>query len=319
MSAFGAQSTADEVLEGKDLSGKTVLITGGSSGLGQETARAMSAKGAHVIIAARNPAQMEEAVAAIKTEVPEADLETLTCDLASLESIKAASAQAKERFGKIDILINNAGVMACPKMQTADGFEMQFGTNHLGHFALTKHLMPLVEAGTDKRIVNLSSRGHHLAPVDLDDPNFERTEYHSWTSYGRSKTANILFTKGLEDRFAEKGIHSYALHPGGIQTNLGRHLTEEDIAFLRERMESQAKENGTAAMFKSIPEGAATQVWAATAGELAGKGGVYCEDCHVAEVDDVSSNGGVRSYALDKANADRLWALSEQMTGEVFV
>ncbi|UAB78135.1 SDR family NAD(P)-dependent oxidoreductase [Erythrobacter sp. SCSIO 43205] len=318
MSEFGATTTTDEVLEDKDLSGKTVFITGGSSGLGQETARAMAAKGAHVIIAARNPKQMEEAVAAIKSDVPDAELDTLTCDLASLESIKEAGKQANDRFEKIDILINNAGVMACPKMETADGFEMQFGTNHLGHFALTKHLMPLVEAGGDKRIVNLSSRGHHFAPTDLDDPNFEKSEYTPWISYGRSKTANVLFTRGLEDRFADKGIHAYAVHPGGIQTNLGRHLTQEDMAFLRKRMEEQAKKAGKTSSFKSILEGAATQVWAATAAELEGKGGVYCEDCNVAEVDDTSTTGGVRSYALDKGEADRLWALSQEMTGETF-
>ena len=314
MSGFGATSTADEVLEGKDLSGKTVLVTGGSSGLGQETARAMAAKGAYVIIAARNPAQMEAAVAAIKADVPEAQLETLACDLASLESIKVAGAEANERFLKIDILINNAGVMACPETQTADGFEMQFGTNHLGHFALTKHLMPLVEKGADKRIVNLSSRGHHICPADLEDPNFEHSEYDPWQSYGRSKTANILFTRGLEDRFADRGIHAYALHPGGINTNLGRHMSQEDMDALIERIKS----SGGDATFKTIPQGAATQVWAATASELEGRGGVYCEDCHVAEVDDESATGGVRSYALDKDNADKLWAMSEKMTGEAF-
>lgn len=319
MSKYGETTTADEVLEGKDLSGKTVLITGGSSGLGQETARAMAAKGAHIVITARNPEQMDEAVARIRADVPDAKLDTLVCDLASLGSIKAASAEANERFDKIDILVNNAGIMACPKMQTADGFEMQFGTNHLGHFALTKHLMPLVRAGTDKRIVNLSSRGHHIKPTNLDDPNFKTTEYTPWESYGRSKTANILFTKGLEDRFADEGIHSYAVHPGGIQTNLGRHLTEEDTKFLMDRMKRQAEEQGKPVMFKTIPEGAATQVWAATASELDARGGIYCEDCHVAEIDDVSSNRGVRSYALDQTTADQLWALSEQMTGEAFV
>jgi len=318
MSVFGEQTTTNEVLEGKDLSGKTVLVTGGSSGLGEETARSMAAKGAHVVITARNLAQMEEAVANIQVDVPEAKLDTLTCDLASLESIKAAGAEANERFEKIDILINNAGVMACPKTHTSDGFEMQFGTNHLGHFALTKHLMPLIRKGHDMRVVNLSSRGHHITAADLEDPNFETSEYAPWVSYGRSKTANILFTKGLEDRFANEGIHSYAIHPGGIQTNLGRHLTEEDTKFLMDRMKQQAEEQGKPVMFKTIPQGAATQVWAATASELEGRGGVYCEDCHVAEVDDVATNGGVRSYALDRANADQLWALSEQMTGEVF-
>ncbi|AWW75815.1 short-chain dehydrogenase [Erythrobacter sp. KY5] len=318
MSEFGHDTTADQVLEGKDLSGKTVFITGGNSGLGLETGRAMAAKGAHVILAGRDQAKLDEAVSAIKGDVPDAQLETITCDLASLDSVHAAGAEANERFDKIDLLINNAGVMACPKMHTADGFEMQLGTNHLGHFALTKHLMPLVEAGTGTkgsgRIVNLSSRGHHIAPVDLDDPNFEKTEYQPFLSYGRSKTANILFTVGLEKRFADKGIHSFAVHPGGIQTNLGRHMSEEETEALVERI----KTNDPNYEWKTIPQGAATQTWAATAEELEGKGGLYCEDCHVAEVDDTSSNGGVRTYALDTAVAEKLWAMSEEMTGVTF-
>lgn len=314
MSEFGFSTTTDEVLEGHDLTGKTVFVTGGSSGLGQETARAMAASGAHVILCARDQGKLDEAVAAITGEVPGARLDTLVCDLASLESIRAAGAEANERFGKIDLLINNAGVMACPRMSTADGFEMQFGTNHLGHFALTKQLMPLVEAGEDKRIVNLSSRGHHFAPVDLDDPNFESRDYNEWVSYGQSKTANILFTVGLEKRFGGKGIHAYAVHPGGIQTNLGRHLSEEQSSSLIDRI----KKSDPSYEWKTIPQGAATQVWAATAPELDGKGGVYCEDCHVAEVDNESSKGGVRSYALDEGAADRLWSMSEEMTGKSF-
>ena len=314
MSEFGYETTTDEVLEGKDLTGKTVFITGGSSGLGQETARAMAAKGAHVVLAARDQTKLDEAAEAIQADVPQANLETIVCDLASLDSVRTAGAEANERLDKIDLLINNAGVMACPKMQTADGFEMQFGTNHLGHFALTKHLMPLVEAGADKRIVNLSSRGHHISPTDLADPNFESTDYEPWQSYGRSKTANILFSVGLEQRFAEKGVHAYAVHPGGIQTNLGRHLTQADMDALMERI----KASGGEVSFKTIPQGAATQVWAATADELEGQGGVYCEDCHVAELDDESAKGGVRSYALDPDAANQLWAMSEDMTGEVF-
>ncbi len=314
MSVFGATSTTDEVLEGKDLSGKTVFITGGNSGLGQETGRAMAAKGAHVILAGRDQAKLDEAVATIKSEVSDASLETITCDLASLDSVRACGTEANDRFDKIDLLINNAGVMACPKEATADGFERQFGTNHLGHFVLTKQLMPLVQAGSDKRIVNLSSRGHHMGPVNFDDPNFENRDYNEWASYGQSKTANLLFSVGLEDRFADQGIHAYAVHPGGIQTNLGRHLSEEASAALIARV----TENDPDFSWKTIPQGAATQVWAATAEELEGKGGVYCEDCHVAEIDDHSANGGVRSYAIDKGNADRLWAISEQMTGESF-
>lgn len=318
MSTFGEQSTADDVLAGKDLSGKTVFITGGNSGLGLETGRAMAAKGAHVVLAGRDQAKLDEAVATIKRETPGANLETIICDLGNLESVRACGAEANKRFKKIDLLINNAGIMATPKGTTKDGFESQFGTNHLGHFVLTKHLMPLVEAGADTkgsgRIVNLSSRGHHIAPTDFDDPNFEHTDYIPFLSYGRSKTANVLFTVGLEDRFAGKGIHAYAVHPGGIQTNLSRYMTQEEQDALVERVTTSDPDFS----WKTIPQGAATQTWAATAEELEGKGGVYCEDCHVAEVDDASTTSGVRSYALDKSNADRLWAMSEEMTGETF-
>ncbi len=321
MSDFGFESTADDVLEGKDLSGKTAFITGGYSGLGQETARAMAAKGAHVIIAGRDMEKANAAVEEIRGQVEDAQVEAIQCDLASLESVRACGEEARGRFDSIDLLINNAGVMACPQGETADGFEMQFGTNHLGHFQLTKELMPLVEKGAAEgdgaRIVNLSSRGHHIDGVHLDDPNFDNRDYHKWSSYGQSKTANILFTVGLENRFAHKGITSVAVHPGGIQTNLGRHMTEEDMAWMRKRMKAESDEEMTSA-FKSIPQGAATTCFAATEPSLQGQGGVYCEDCHVAEVDDESSDGGVRSYAVDPLKADQLWALSEQMVGESF-
>jgi len=314
MSNFGAQSTTDEVLSGKDLSGKTVFITGGNSGLGQETGRAMAARGAHVVLSGRDANKLDAARDAICAEVEGANVETIVGDLGSIDSVRQCGAEARERFDKIDLLINNAGVMACPKDTTADGFERQFGTNHLGHFVLTKELMPLVEAGEDKRIVNLSSRGHHIAPTSLDDPNFENTDYEPFLSYGRSKTANILFTVGLEERFADKGIHSYAVHPGGIQTNLGRHMSEEQSAALIERISTSDPDFA----WKTIPQGAATSCWAATAEELEGKGGVYCEDCHVAEVDNESATGGVRSYALDREAANGLWELSERMTGTSF-
>lgn len=314
MSGFGWGSTTDEVLAGKDLSGRTVFITGANSGLGQETARAMASKGAHVILAGRDQAKLDETVAAIRETVPKAQLDTLTIDLTSLENIRAATSRARQRFGKIDLLINNAGVMATPFTHTHDGFEMQMGTNHLGHFAMTAELMPLIERGHLKRIVNLSSRGHHFAPVNFDDPHFERRAYDPWESYGHSKTANVLFTVGLEQRFAVMGIHAYAVHPGGIQTNLGRHMTPEMIETLMARVTS--KDTGFA--WKTIPQGAATSCWAATAEELEGKGGVYCEDCHVAAVDDEAATHGVRSYAINPSFADRLWKLSEDLTGAKF-
>lgn len=319
MSQFGFASTADEVLADKDLKGRTVLVTGGYSGLGQETARAMAAKGAHVILSGRDATKLSAAADEIATATG-ARVDTLVADLGSLKSIRAAGKEARDRFDKIDILINNAGVMASPMGHTADGFETQFGTNHLGHFQLTKELMPLIGKGERQRIVNLSSRGHHFGGVDFDDPNFERRDYDKWRSYGQSKTANILFTRGLEDRFGGRGIHAYAVHPGGIQTNLGRHMTDEDRQWMMARIQKLAEESTEAKPqgWKTIPQGAATSIWAATADELEGEGGVYCEDCHVAEVDDTNPTGGVRSYALDKDGADRLWALSEMLVGESF-
>jgi NAD(P)-dependent dehydrogenase (short-subunit alcohol dehydrogenase family) len=314
MQEFGWGSTTDEVLAGKDLSGRTVFITGANSGLGQETARAMAARGAEVVLAGRDQAKLDAAVAAILADHPKAHLDTLTIDLGSLESIRAATSRARQQLRKIDLLINNAGVMATPFLHTHDGFEMQIGTNHFGHFAMTAELMPLIERGHLKRIVNLSSRGHHFAPVDFDDPFFQHRAYDPWVAYGHSKTANVLFSVGLEARFAVLGIHAYAVHPGGIQTNLGRHMTPEMTEALMARVTSR----DTGFQWKTIPQGAATSCWAATAPELEGKGGVYCEDCHVAEVDDESPTQGVRSYALNPSFADRLWKLSEELTGAKF-
>ncbi len=314
MSGFGWASTTDEVLADIDLSGRTVFITGANSGLGQETARAMAARGAHVIMAGRDQDKLDASVAAIRTDQPQAALDTITLDLGSLESIRAATSRARQRFDKIDLLINNAGVMATPFLHTADGFEMQFGTNHLGHFAMTAELMPLIERGSAQRIVNLSSRGHFMGQVDFADPHFARRPYDPWAAYGQSKTANVLFTVGLEARYAVLGIHAYAVHPGGIETNLGRHMTPE----MREGLMKRVTSSDGGFQWKTIPQGAATTCWAATAPELEGKGGVYCEDCHVASVDDESSTAGVRSYALNPSHADQLWKLSEDQTGAKF-
>ncbi|ANK12714.1 SDR family NAD(P)-dependent oxidoreductase [Erythrobacter neustonensis] len=314
MSEFGWASTTDEVLAEIDLSGRTVFITGANSGLGQETARAMAARGAHVIMAGRDQEKLDASVAAIRTDQPQAALDTITLDLGSLESIRAATSRARQRFDKIDLLINNAGVMATPFLHTADGFEMQFGTNHLGHFAMTAELMPLIERGSAQRIVNLSSRGHFMGQVDFADPHFARRPYDPWAAYGQSKTANVLFTVGLEARYAVLGIHAYAVHPGGIETNLGRHMTPE----MREGLMKRVTSSDGGFQWKTIPQGAATTCWAATAPELEGKGGVYCEDCHVASVDDESSTAGVRSYALNPSHADQLWKLSEDQTGAKF-
>lgn len=315
MNNFGAATTADEVLDGHDLTEKLVFITGGASGLGQETARAMAAKGAHVVIAARDQAKLEVAAHEIRAGSGSESVETILCDLASLENVRGCARETAERFSRIDILINNAGVMACPFSTTADGFEMQFGTNHLGHFLLTNLLMPLIRKGTDPRIVNLSSRGHHLDEVNHEDPHYTHREYQKWPAYGQSKTANVQFTVGLEKRLAALGIQSYAVHPGGIQTNLGRHMTDDDLKWMMSRFKSE--DSGTLGL-KSIPAGAATTCYAATAAEIAAQGGIYLEDCHVAAVDDNNSQGGVRSYALDPEKAEKLWAISEEMVGETF-
>jgi NAD(P)-dependent dehydrogenase (short-subunit alcohol dehydrogenase family) len=314
MSNFDAGSSCDDVLEGHDLTGTAVLITGGYSGLGFETARSMALKGADVIIAGRSAEKLADAARELN-ELTGRDITTLTLDLGSLQSVRDSAAEALKRFEKIDLLINNAGVMACPKGHTADGFEMQFGTNHLGHFLFTNLLMPLIEKGKNKRIINLSSRAHFNSPVDFEDPNFETREYEKWLSYGQSKTANVLFSVELEKRLANKGIHSYAVHPGGIQTNLGRHLSEEDVAQLIAGLKSK---DGGAFVFKTPAQGAATSCWAATAAELEGQGGVYCEDCHVAKTDDENPSAGVRSYALNAEAATQLWTMSEEMTGHSF-
>lgn len=316
MSDFGQSSTADEVLANTDLSGKTAFITGGYSGLGQETARAMAARGAHVIVAGRDAEKADAAVEEIKQATGNDKIEAFVCDLGNQAQLAQAGKEARERFEKIDLLINNAGVMACPYAETADGFEMQFGTNHLGHFRLTNELLPLVEKGAKQggsaRIVNLASQGHHFAPVNLEDPNFDNRDYDKWVAYGNAKTANILHAVGLEKRHADKGIHAYALHPGGIRTNLGRHLTEDDMKALIDRATGEESNF----VWKDIPQGAATTCYAATAPELEGKGGVYLEDCHVAEQDDESAGSGVRSYALDQDTAEELWTLSEKLTAQ---
>lgn len=315
--AEGKHRTTDEVLRGVDLGGKRALVTGASGGLGLESARALAAHGAEVILAARDAAKTEAALRTIREQVPGARVAATALDLASLASVRACAARIRESYDRLDLLINNAGVMACPLARTADGFELQLGTNHLGHFVLTGLLAPLALAARDARIVNLTSAGHVISDVHWDDPHFERHGYEKWTSYGQSKTANVLFTVDLERRLGARGVHAYAVHPGMIMTDLGRHLTKEDIATLQ-AMAKKAPSGGSGGgqpggglpPYKSIAEGAATTVWAATAPELAARGGVYLEDCAVSPK--------AAPYALDPDAARRLWAMSEEMAGERF-
>jgi NAD(P)-dependent dehydrogenase (short-subunit alcohol dehydrogenase family) len=309
--AFGATTTTDEVLDGIDLTGRVALVTGGSSGLGQETARTLAAHGAEVVLTARNVAKGEAVATGIRAATGNDRVAVEALELGSLASVRAFAARVLARHPRLDVLIDNAGVMACPFAKTADGFELQFGSNHLGHFLATCLLVPAIRHGTDGRIVSLSSRGHHMSPVVFDDVHFERHPYDKWQSYGQAKTANVLFAVALERRLALHGVHAYAVHPGAIVTELGRHLQPEDLVFL------QARARGM--QFKSVEQGAATSVFAATAPELAGRGGLYLEDCHVAAVNDApDALDGVKSYALDSAAAERLWELSERLVGTRF-
>ncbi len=311
MTNFGADSTTDDVLEGVDLTGRRLVITGASTGLGEETSRALAAHGASITMAVRDPARGDAAAERIRAGTPDADLEIRRLDLSSLASVRSFADGFLADHDRINVLINNAGVMACPYGTTEDGFESQFGTNHLGHFLLATLLAPALVAGAPSRLIALSSAGHRRADVDLDDPGFERTPYEEWAAYGRAKTANVLFAVEFDRRFADQGVRALAVHPGLIATELGRHLTEETLATLTASMSSRGE-----VTWKTVPQGAATSVWAATSPDLDAVGGRYLEDCHVADINsDPGSRGGVMSYAVDPDRAAGLWSLSESLVG----
>lgn len=313
MAAFNAESTTDQVIEGISLSGDIALVTGASSGLGVETARALAAAGAEVVMLARDEARLAAAADTLRQGNPAATFHTHLVDLASLDSVRSAASDLLESYPTIQLLINNAGVMACPLMRTADGFEMQFGTNHVGHFLLTCLLQPSLLAGAPGRVVNLSSGGHKFANFNFEDPNYTSREYDKWQAYGESKTANVLFTVGLDARLKDSDVRALAVHPGVILTDLGRHMDEADLKALGERAPGDGE-----LTFKSLEQGAATSTWAATSPDLEGLGGIYLEDCQVAEPATPGSSNGVEAYALDAAAAERLWSLSEELVGERF-
>ena len=321
---FGANSTTEEVLSGIDLRGKRILVTGVSAGIGVETARSLAAHGAYVVGAARDLAKAETATAQVKKDAAAngGGFELIALDLANLKSVRA-SADALLNKGKFfDVIIANAGVMATPFGHTADGFETQFGTNHLGHFVFVNRIAPLLRSGG--RLINLSSAGHRYGNVDLDDPNFERTPYEPFVAYGRSKTANILFAVAFDQRHRARGVRAAAVHPGGIQTELGRYMGEAALQGLVDRINQQLADAGQPPFqWKSIPQGAATSVWAGLVAPADEIGGRYCENCGVSDL--VPDNavitpvsGGVRSYALDPKAAEALWKKSEEMVGETF-
>jgi NAD(P)-dependent dehydrogenase (short-subunit alcohol dehydrogenase family) len=321
---LGATSTTEDVLSGVNLHGRRILVTGVSAGLGVETARSLAAHGAQVVGAARDLVKAEAATAQVRKDATASggSFDLVALDLASLKSVRACADELLAKGEPFDVIIANAGVMATPFGHTADGFETQFGTNHLGHFVLVNRIASLIRPGG--RLINLSSAGHRFSNVDLQDPNFERTPYDPFVAYGRSKTANILFAVAFDQRHRERGVRAAAVHPGVIQTELGRYMDASQLQNLIKQMSQQLAAEGEAPFqWKTIPQGAATSVWAAVvapADEIAGR---YCENCHVGHIvpDDVtvsSISEGVRGYALDPKAAEALWKKSEELVGESF-
>lgn len=328
-SRFGFESTAEEVAAGADLRGQVAVVTGASSGLGVETARVLAGRGATVVCAARDLDKAEAAARGIREATGNQAVEVVRLELGSLPSVRACAQAILSRHQAIHLLLNNAGVMACPLGRTEQGFELQLGTNHLGHFLLTGLLSPALRRGAPARIVCVSSSGHRFGPVDFDDPHYQRRPYDKWQAYGQSKTANIWHALGLDRRLGGDGVRAFAIHPGMIVTELGRHLTDDDRKALLERVAAAAKAAeregrtgggaGGGPRWKQPAQGAATQVWAATAPELAGRGGLYLEDCHVAGPSpEPMAPVGYAPWALDAAAAERLWGVSEAMVGERF-
>jgi NAD(P)-dependent dehydrogenase (short-subunit alcohol dehydrogenase family) len=321
---FGATSTTEEVLAGIDLRGKRILVTGVSAGLGVETARSLAAHGAHVVGAARDLAKAESATRQVRNDATAGggSFELIELDLASLKSVRASADRLQQKGDRFDVIIANAGVMATPLGHTIDGFETQFGTNHLGHFVLVNRIASLIRDGG--RLINLSSAGHRYSNVDLNDPNFEHTPYEPFVAYGRSKTANILFAVAFDKRHRGRGVRAAAVHPGGIQTELGRYSEPGRIEKLIEQINQQLAAEGKGPFqWKSVPQGAATSVWAAVVAPADEIGGQYCENCHVGRiVPDATPitviSEGVRAYALDPNTAEALWKKSEEMVGESF-
>lgn len=311
-SGFPAKTDAEKILENTDLNGKTAIVTGGYSGIGIEAVRAMAAKGAKVVIPVRSPEKAAETLAGLA-----GDITTLSMDLSSLASVRTFAALVTETIDSLDFLINNAGIMACPETRVGPGWEAQFGVNHMGHFALTKALFPLLQKTPGARVVALSSSGHKISDILWDDIQFTTTPYDKWVAYGQAKTANALFANALSRRLTETGGAAFSVHPGGIFTPLQRHLPKDEMVALGWITEDGEPTELAAAGFKTPKQGASTTVWAATSPLLAGKPGVYCEDCDVAKPTDPDSETarfmGVNAHACDDEAAEKLWSISEKL------
>lgn len=305
-------TTTTDVLAGVDLAGRTALVTGGTTGIGKETARALAAVGASVVITARSDEKGAAAVDDLSAAVPDADLAFGVLELGSLDSVRVFTDGFVDSYERLDLLVANAGVMAMPYGHTDDGFELHFGTNHLGHFVLVGRLLPLLVASAPSRVVILSSAGHRASDIRWDDPGWEQGPFSKMEAYGQSKTANVLHAVELERRYGPLGVHAYAVHPGMVRTDLGRHFTREDmddlIARARASSGSGADPGGGLPPTVGVEVGAATSVWAAVAAADA-DGGSYLADCAVADA---------AGYATDPDAARRLWALSESLVGETF-
>ncbi|MDD7835328.1 SDR family NAD(P)-dependent oxidoreductase [Paenarthrobacter sp. AB444] len=310
-SGFGHGSTAMEVIDGINLRGKTAIVTGGYSGLGLETVRALVSAGAEVTVPAR---RLEHARSVLADAGLSESVRVEQLDLADQESVKGFARRFLEDHGRLDILINNAAIMASPEQRVGPGWEAQFATNHLGHYTLVNTLWPALQASGNARVVSLSSTGHKLSPIRFDDINFTGG-YDKWKAYGQAKTANALFAVELDHFGRELGVRAFAVHPGGIMTELQRHLPKEEMVAAGWMDAAGNVREG----FKTPEQGAATSVWAATSPALNGMGGVYCEDCDIAKPTDKESPlaryQGVDAHAVDKEDAARLWALSAELTG----
>lgn len=319
LSGFGITSKAADVIQGIDLTGRTAIVTGGYSGLGRETVRILLAAGARVIVPSRDVPRARHAMASI----PGAEVEPM--DLLEPDSIDAFASRFVSSGAPLHLLINSAGIMACPLMRDARGFEYQFATNHLGHFQLTERLTPALVAARGARVISVSSRGHWISPVDVEDPNFKHRAYDPWLAYGQSKTANILFATELDRRSASDGIRAFSLHPGAIvETGLAKYMTRDQIRAAGGYDEKDRPVVAPSRGLKSVEQGAATIVWCAVSPSLDGLGGLYCEDNDVASISeegtgdsapsvDATSGGGVKPYAIDPGNARRLWELSSRL------